>query len=344
MKKRIFFIVQQLNLAGSAEFLVTLMASHLTDDYDVFLYSLESIDKGKVHPSFNLNSRIRINSLNLPLNYDDKLKYIAKNKEEIKEFLKHSAFEHDIFFSCTRFDPDLIPANCSKVWLDGFEDIDDYEKYDASIFFSKRVLQEKSLQYPSLKDRFIYLSPCARFKAVEDFKFHGNNLLAVTKLENKKRCELFVNIAEELKKLKLKFLMTVSCQGTYLSYFQDLVNQNNLSDSFKIISFDEIQEALHNADLLIYTSESKFLPMTLVEAIVNSVPIISSSKNEYAKELLQDCGVVVRDDELVQSIINILKDKIKLSKMKFATYESSNRFSSKETLKSLVNLISILEK
>lgn len=343
MKKRIFFIVQQLNIAGSAEYLAALMSSHLTEDYDVFLYSLEPIEKGKVHPSFNLSPRIRLNSLNLPLDYDEKLKYISEHTEEIKEFLSHSAFENDLFFIFTRFDANLLPAICKKVWVDGFEDMDEYEKFDASIFFSQRMLKQKSEQYASIKERFIYLNPCARFPSVEDFKFHGNHLLAITKLENKNHVELLVNLVKELKMQELKFLLTISCQGTYLDYFKELINKNDVKNNIEIVSFDEIKNGLSNADLLIYTSQSTFLPMTLVEAIVNSVPVICASKNEYAKELLQDCGVVIKEEELINTIINILKDKIKLSKMKFATYESSHRFSTKESLKSLVKLISILE-
>lgn len=343
MKKRIFFIVQQLNLAGSAEYLCAIMAKYLCDDYDVFIYSLETITNGKVNPSFGLNSRIRINSLNLPLDYEDKIEYINKNRKDIENFFLHSSFENDIFFVFTRFDSDLLPHYSKKIWVDGFEDNEDYAKYDFSIFLSKKMLKEKSEAFVYLQNRFIYMNPCARFDFVEDFKFHGNHLFAVTKLENKKQADIFISLVEELKKQSLKFLLTISCHGTYLEYFKDLISTHEIEDYIELSDFDSIKNGLSNADLLIYTSKSKFLPMTLVEAIVNSVPIICASKNEYAKELIRDCGVIVKNDDLIDTIVSILKDKIKLSKMKFATYESSRRFSSKDSLKSLLNLISVLD-
>lgn len=343
MKKRIFFIVQQLNIAGSAEYLAALMALHLSEEYDVFMYSLEKINKGKVNPNFRLNSRIRINSLNLPIPYEEKLKYIDEHKDEVKEFLSHSSFENDIFFFFTRFDLSVVPSYVKKVWVDGFEDNLDYDKFDLTIFLSKMMLKRKIEELPHLQNRFIYMSPCARFDFKEDFKFHGNHLFAITKLEDEKQCDLFINLAKELKNQDLVFHLFVACIGTYLKHFKDLIAKNKLDRVIEITSFDSIQEMLANTDLFIYMSKSKFLPMTIVEAIVNSVPVVSSSKNEYAQELIQDSGIVVEEEQIISTIINILKDKMKLSKMKFETYEYSHRFSSKDSLKSLVKLISMLE-
>lgn len=345
MKKRIFFIVEQLNLAGSAEYLAVQMATFLSDDFDVFLYSLEEINKGRVNSSFNVNSRIRINSLNLPVDEKEKEIYLEEHRQEIIDFFAHSTFEEDIYFVFTKLDGSLLPNIAKKVWVDGFEDMEQYDKYDMSIFFSKKMLVEKQKQYPELENRFIYLKPFARLEFKEDFKFHGNHLFAISKLRSKKYVESIINLALQLREHELKYLLTISCQGTYLDYFKSLVKEHDLSSNIEVVTFNELKQGLSNADLFIYASTSKYLPTTVIEAIVNSVPVICASKNEYARELIEDSGIIVKNEEdLCENIIAVLKDKIKLSKLKFATYESSHRFSSKESLKSLVKLILILEK
>lgn len=344
MKKRLFFIVEQLNLAGSAEYLSVMMANHLSEEYDVFLYSISVIKKNKVHPSFEVSSRVRIKSLNLPENIDERINVFIAQKDAIRSSFEATNYGEDIYFIFAKFDVNLLPENSKKIWVDGFEDVDDYHHYDATIFFSHNMMNKVSEKYPDLQNRFVYLNPCARFNSSEDFKFHGNHLFAITKLNDSSYCDLLINLVKELINEELKFHLTIACHGVYKSYLQKSIKANKIDRYVELISFDEFQEGLKNADLLIYTSKSKFLPTTLVEAIVNSVPVICCSDNEYAKELIQDNGIILQDNsELISTIINVLKDKIKLSKMKFETYETSKRFSRKESLTALVNFLSEMD-
>lgn len=343
MKKRLFFIVEQLNLQGSAEYLAVMMGSFLSEEYDVFLLSLESINKGKVNPEFMVNSRIRINSLNLP--HENRDQVILENRDKVKQELEKSVFEGDIFIFFTNFRVEVLPDYAKKVWVDGFEDFSDYAKFDYTIFLSKRVMEEKKQEYPDLEKRFILLNPHARLDKVENFKYYGNHLFSVTKLEDKSYIDRLIHIVNVLKEKKLKFKLTISCQGTYLKYFNQQIKENKLENIIELVPFGDLRKWFAVADLFIYTSTSKFMPMTIVESIVNSVPVICASKNQYAQELVKNSGVILKEgDDLAQVIINILQDKVNLSKMKFNTYESSYRFALNNPESILINIIKSLEK
>ena len=97
MRKRIFFIVKQLNVMGSAELVAVSFASNLNQEYDVFLYSIEKINGGKINPCYDVNPRVIIRSLNLPSDEFEQKDYLDKNGEQIASLLTMSSRENDVF-------------------------------------------------------------------------------------------------------------------------------------------------------------------------------------------------------------------------------------------------------
>ena len=76
--------------------------------------------------------------------------------------------------------------------------------------------------------------------------------------------------------------------------------------------------------------------MFLVEAMSNSIPVVSCSDNAYALDILSNVGVSVHSvGEAIEKIFTIFKDKIKLAKLRFETFEYSKRFVKETAIKEI---------
>ena len=64
--------------------------------------------------------------------------------------------------------------------------------------------------------------------------------------------------------------------------------------------------------------------------------MLSFSKNKYIGEIIDDVGVSAESKEdVLNKVIGILKDKIKLAKLKFKTYEHSKKYIKEKALRQI---------
>ena len=93
---------------------------------------------------------------------------------------------------------------------------------------------------------------------------------------------------------------------------------------------------LQESDLLLYIEEDDIYPLFLVESIACSVPVVSVSNNKYVKDILENVGIFANTiSDAIENTLKMLRDKIKLSKTKFETFELSRKFSKGNAIKIL---------
>lgn len=331
MKRRLIFIVQQLNRVDTAELSAVSMASELAEEFDVFLFSIEEIDNKKIHPSFQVHPRVGVRSFSLPHNQEELQKALIKEGEAIRDKFADAIRGDDVFFLYSKLIIPYLPKIGRKVWMTGFEKIDDYSYFDAVSFLSYDEYRNECMMHPNLQEHFFYVPPFSRFEGIDDYKFHGNRILLISSLEKERNPFMAIDIAKRLKENNLIFLMTICGEGSLEDELNDRIDELDLENCVEIVPFDELHRYFKEADLFLYLSGDMFYPLMLLEAITSSVPVVSMSSNPYIQSILDKEGIYVEDEEeAISAILSLLSDKIRLSKKKFLAFLSSKRFSKKK--------------
>ncbi len=128
------------------------------------------------------------------------------------------------------------------------------------------------------------------------------NIAFVGRFVDVKRTDLFVKIAEDVNKrfpeYKIRFHMFGD--GPLWEQTQDYVAQQRLDDSVTLAGFvDNSAPYIKQMNLLLFMSDHEGLPMTLLEAMVLNVPVMSRNLPTIKSVLCDgDCGYVCKSDTI----------------------------------------------
>ena len=297
-----------------------------------------------MHPTFKVHPRVSVRSFSLPHNLNELEEALKKDGKKFSDQFAGVLHGDDVFFLYSKIVIPYLPSQGRKVWMTGFEKIEDYHYFDAVSFFSYEEYQKECALHSDIQDRFFYVPPFSRFEGHEDYKFHGNRILLISSLEKERNPMMAIQIAKKLKENNLKFLMTICGEGSLEDEMNDEVIALELENCVEIVPFDELHRYFMEADLFLYLAGDLFYPLMLLEAITSSVPVISMSNNPYAHSILEDTGIYVDDNEhATEAILKIFSDKIRLAKKKFEVYESAKRFSKKKHDEAIHHLLNSMK-
>ncbi len=340
MKRRLFFIVEQLNFLGFAEIVSVSLSNYLNEDFDVFLVASESINRGKVNDFFEVHPRVRIKSLNLQKGDGLFKKYSNKQIEEIDEVLSKASRDNDIVILYNDALVKYLPLSIKKVLISGFGEYHDLSLFDCVIFFSKTDYENNCLKFPNIVNKFVYIEPFAQFSFEEDYKFHGNRILAISYFKAKDNLNRIFTLAEGLKEKGMKFKITLCGEGSKEKEFLDEIITRKLEDYVELFHYDRLHRLFQDSDIFYYFSDEEVYPLYLIEALGSSLPVVSHSTSFYPKDVLGDNGIFVSDSEqAINAIYKLLSDKIKLGKKKFETFYYSEKYSKNNTIKTVIELL-----
>ena len=340
MRKRLFFIVEELNSINSASLSAISFTKHLNEEYDVFLYSIQPINNGKVNVNYSINPRVRINSLDIPFDDKNRRKYLKDNKNRIIEILSNTSRKGDVYVLFCDSIVKYISSDCRKILITGFSNVESYDPFDEVIFIAKDEYEEKCATSSELRNKSSLITPFPIYERDENFKFHGNRIMCITRISESNNFEPLFNLAKGLKENGMKFSISLCGNGEHFKEVGDRICDLGLDDVINLKEIKDIDQNLIESDLMFYFSSDDSYPIHLVEAISSSVPIVSFSNNKYSKEILREIGILAHSsEEVLEKVLLILKDKIKLAKLKFKTYEYSKMFLKDVTLKQIIKII-----
>ncbi|MCL5072417.1 MAG: glycosyltransferase family 4 protein [Actinobacteria bacterium] len=101
--------------------------------------------------------------------------------------------------------------------------------------------------------------------------------LFVGRVEADKGLSYLIDAADRLKRIEKNFELLLVGTGIDQNFFQDLVNELNLSDYIKFLgkkNKDELMACYYNADVFILPSLHEGFPMTILEAWAAELPVI----------------------------------------------------------------------
>lgn len=336
MRRRLFFIVKELNDVNSASLTAVSYASYLNEEYDVFLCSIETIRNGKINENYRVSPRVRLKSLDVPCDYKERKQYIKKYRNLIKDNIQTSSRDGDVFIMFDDELVDLLPNSCLKILITGFSSIKNYNNFDEIIFSSKKDYDELCTKHKKLNEKASIILPFPIYEREENFKFHGNRIMCISRISLDNDLRPVFDLAKGLKDNNVKFNISLCGNGDHFNEIKNQLVDNKIDDVVTLKHVEDIDKNLIESDLMFYFSDGEEYPVHVIEAISSSVPIVSFSKNKYIGEIIDNVGVSADSKEdVLDKVINILKDKIKLAKLKFKTYEHSKNYIKEKALRQI---------
>ena len=105
------------------------------------------------------------------------------------------------------------------------------------------------------------------------------NLISIGTVNDRKNHILILkSLKRSIKRLKIKVHLTIAGDGPALAQLIDYSNQNDLDDFITFLgNVEDVIPLLKQADIFIMSSNNEGLPISLIEALSFSLPIISSN-------------------------------------------------------------------
>ena len=180
----------------------------------------------------------------------------------LKDFIKKIIIRNILKFNYRR--ANLIVANSKKT------------ANDINIFSNSKAIH---IYPPSFKKFSIKLKK-------KDSKIKLINLLAVGRLSVEKNFDFLIKTLQKLK--NVNFILKIVGDGPDRKKLEKLTRQLNLQKKIKFLGFKKnLKNLLNKSDLVINTSKFEGFPNIVVEAISESVPVISSKNDGGIMEKLK---------------------------------------------------------
>ncbi|MGL4740733.1 MAG: glycosyltransferase family 4 protein [Sarcina sp.] len=176
-------------------------------------------------------------------------------------------------------------------------------------FLAKKFMKAKEILYvPGIG---VDVTKCTKFNKNEKKSQLGieNELvfLSVGELIPRKNHELVINALSKIKDIKIKYL--ICGIGELELELKSLVKMHNLEGCVQFLGYrTDIRELLNIADLFIFPSRQEGLPVALMEAMVQGVPIICSNIRGNIDLISNEkSGILFKENDLDDLILGIKK-------------------------------------
>ena len=330
--KKIYFVLNQLEKVDSV-----INVAEVSNKL-VQYRSISFIVLGKqIDFDININGKIDISYLNIDVDKNDNLNNEIKNKrKELMENISNLTTRNDIIISTSYLSSYIIPKGRRFLY---------YYLGNLDSFLSfKEKLKRMKLRNP---DNYIFSSMDLKKKLDNKKKYRGsyqiyplNQLFPTYDIKNKNNIisiidndinhlSFAIDIANKLKNSGLKLTLNI--------YTDNIdVKGNNF---INVIREYDIQNILKTSDLLMYLDNYYAIPLILIEAMSQSVPIIC-----YKNEIVDESMAIIIDkniDELITGIKDLFIKQKRLEKYKNNIYNNYYNFSNNVILAKWLDILEI---
>lgn len=361
--KKIALLVYDVSKIGGAERVSCTIANELVNDYDVYIISMihrfgkipYDLDK-KIHYTFineNINYRLR----DLIIHSRKKLRKILKD-EKIDVMMSMGVYS-GLVGAINAFDLPTKVIFCDHGAI--ASQIDDktitmarkiscrlsnhsvlltdksYQKYIELFKISKNKL---SVIYNWVDDKI--------FKYVKKYNNNSNKIISVSRIAEEKGIDMLIEVAKILKEKNQNWTWDVYGDGPEMENVKKKLTKLDL-DHFVFLKGQEnrIYEKYSEYSIFVLTSYREGLPLVLLEAKANNLPLISfdidTGPNEIIKNNVNGYLINPYDkNEMASKINELLNDKVKRKKFSDNASIDLEKFEKKEIVKKWKHLINKL--
>ena len=359
---KIYWLVQQLDYIGGTEMVTSNIINSISDKYDINIISTAEINNN----AYYFNPSVKISSLNVPIELCRIDFYFKKYLNELRFFkiiglgfkaayyytigyrkdkkrIKKLTTNEDIIISSSADSYMLSPKkrnvvyhfhfngkyflSLSNILLRRLIRKPDYYIYLTKTTLDKVTSKRKKLAYKDVK----YIYNPVRLTPELHLTFNNNKIVFLARFLPQKDPMLAMKVAKSLKDKNFNHELHFYGEGDFLKDMESYKNKHKLSNVFFHPMTINVLEVLHSADLLLVTSNFEGLPLGVIEANSQSVPVISSNWGDATYEVIQNGinGYVIderKPEYFADKIIEVLSDKESYKKLRKSSYESSFRF------------------
>jgi len=342
--KKIYWIINQFNNNDAAISCVEI-ANKLVQYRGI---SLIVLGKENNDINYNVSGKIDIIYLNIDDNYilDDKLNnYFKKNKKNLMDKISELTTKNDLIVSTSFLTSYIVPKG--RRFLYYYSKIKEeflsfknklmmrkYRKPDNYIFVSellKKAIEKKKKYFGAYQ---IY--PCASSYSYQDLSLKNNTISFINEYEDTNNILKVLEIVNKLKSTGIKFKFNLYGKSFDKS-IDKYIKENSLLNTVNVINEYELIDAIRKSDLIININQKDAMPLIIIEALTQSVPIIS-----YKNEIVDDNNAIIIDSE---NYINELKDLFmkqkRLEKYKQNALNYSYRFSKNAIIAKWLDILEI---
>lgn len=203
-------------------------------------------------------------------------------------------------------------------------------RYANNVITVSNDLKRKLInRYKGYCDKFLVIYNGVTFdNDLLEFTRENNifKILFVGRLVEIKNIEYLLESLYKIKQLGLEFQCEIIGEGELREELEKSCVSKNIEKNVKFLGFKEnIQEYMLKSDMLIMTSKMEGIPLVIIEAFANRLPVVASAVGGICEMIKNNYNGILfnlnEKDELTKVFIDIFNNKYDLNKISEIAYE-----------------------
>lgn len=342
---RIVYCTDSLKNSGGIERITIDKANYFSEKYEIYIITTDFNEKNSF---FEINKNVRI--IDLGINYYEdknqkfikrKINYLKKlycHKKRLKE--KLDVIKPDLVISLGKQERKFLPFldDCSKkirefhfaknvrihraisdkknifwrtrAYLGTYLERIYLKKYDKVVVLTFEDLKKHNLKNVEVIHNFIQKIPDERINYLQN-----KRVISVGRLEKQKGFDFLIKAWEKVHENNPDWILDIYGEGEEKSSLLKMIRELGLEDSiFLRGATKKIEEKYQESSIYVMSSRYEGLPLVLIEAMANGLPLISFECECGPKDIIynREVGVLVEYQDikmLSQKINELIKDE-----------------------------------
>lgn len=197
-----------------------------------------------------------------------------------------------------------------------------YNKYDIIVPVSDITFHQTSEVFPELKCKMKTITDIVDYKSIlkmadlfkVDFKSNVFNILTVARLNlRSKRYDITLNACKILKEKGIQFHWYALGEGDYRPEIEKYIQEHQLENHFTLLGTNaNPYPYFKGADLYVQTSEFESFGISIAEARLLNVPIVTTCFDTVSMQMIHEKNGLITDlnpESVAEGIIRMMEDK-----------------------------------
>lgn len=360
--KKICFIVYNMAVFGGVEQVTTSLSSALCDHFEVHVLAI--VQTGPLE--YQLDDRIKYSCLTKT---EKRFSVLQKElKKPIAEYMTKNGI--DVCFIQGTFPayicyPARFKCKTKFVFCDHGALINQWNeraptiaRFLASLFCHKTVtLTEKSccdyhkrFFVPKCKLSYIYNWIDSEKQSVSEYNRDSKRIVSAGRIGREKGFDMLINACEFVFERYPDWSLDIFGDGDMMPEIKSLVVSKNLQNNINLMGMrTDLKERYKDYSMYAMPSYREGMPLVLLEAKLNQLPIVSFDIATGPREIIRDGidGILVEPyniKKFAESICSLIKNPELRQKMSAESRSNLNKFSKNSILNQWIDLVNDLVK